>query len=228
MHRLIPWLAALLLMLVAATPVVWAIREQPAPPAGSLACAERITNGDFEAGTAGWYVVTNDTYALVGTILPHMGQQGAILAARNGAEDELSQDVTLPAGNTANLTLWWYVVTEENTAGPWDQLDILVIAGTNPVRLERITDDSPAGAWYEMSLDLSAYAGQTVRLALRATTDSDSPTDFYVDDVSVITCDAVEVTATPTVTVTPGATPTPTATSSPDTPSAIYLPVVIR
>jgi kumamolisin len=48
------------------------------------------------------------------------------------------------------------------------------------------TDGSPTGSWLHATGDLSAYAGQTVQLALVGTNDSSYPTSFYVDDVSLL------------------------------------------
>ena len=45
------------------------------------------------------------------------------------------------------------------------------------------------GVWMEIqNIDLLPWAGQTVRLAFRATNDSSLVTSFYVDDVAVTTC----------------------------------------
>jgi hypothetical protein len=52
--------------------------------------------------------------------------------------------------------------------------------------LEILTDESPAGYWYPSSWDLSAYAGQTIRLRFSSTTDAADPiTSFYLDDIRV-------------------------------------------
>ena len=47
------------------------------------------------------------------------------------------------------------------------------------------SDGSGAGVWRQDTLDLSAYAGGTLRVQFYATNDSSLPTAFFVDDVSV-------------------------------------------
>jgi bacillopeptidase F (M6 metalloprotease family) len=40
------------------------------------------------------------------------------------------------------------------------------------------------GGWVKHTVDLSAYAGQSVTLRIQAATDSSSPSNLFVDDVS--------------------------------------------
>ncbi len=205
--------------------------SRPQQPHAGSACIEQVTNGGFESGSASWQTVSVGGYALISRILPHTGEWGAVLGAYNSANDELSQTVTLPVGATLTLRLWWQMTTSE-VNHPWDELNVTItpIGGGTPVRLLRITDGDPTGVWQQAVLDLTPHAGQTVRLSFRATTDSDRPTDFYLDDIGIEACPGV-ATATPTVTTTPSptqtATPTPTATQ-PASPRHIYLPVVVR
>lgn len=155
------------------------------------ACSERVVNGGFEAGVTGWEPTTNGPFALVGPALPHTGALGAILGARNNADDRLEQSITLPAGQTATLRFWWHMLTEEPDH-PWDTLEVTVkpAGAAESTRLIRITDGDVQGQWREAVISLSAYAGQTVELSFRAETDANQPTEFYVDDVSVQACDA--------------------------------------
>jgi hypothetical protein len=48
--------------------------------------------------------------------------------------------------------------------------------------------DGPNSVWQEVSLDLRAYAGQTVAVTFLAHTDDEVPTLFIVDDVSLAVC----------------------------------------
>ena len=202
-------------------------------PHAASACIEQVTNGGFESGSAPWQTVSVGGYTVISPILPHTGQWGAVLGAYDNANDELAQTITLPAGTTLTLRFWWQMTTLEANH-PWDTLDVTVTpagAGT-PVRLLRITDGDPTGVWQQAVLDLSPHAGQTVRLSFRATTDSDRPTDFYLDDIGIEACPGV-ATATPAPTTTPTLTatlsPTQTATPTPTQTTVrrrIYLPLV--
>jgi hypothetical protein len=204
-------------------------------PAG---CSELVVNGGFESGATGWQIKTNGAVALVGTALPHTGQFGAILGARNDAQDELEQEMNLPAGQGVTLRLWWYMLTAETTH-PRDTLDVSVkFSGGQEVGVLHITDGDTPSAWQQAVIDLSSYAGQSVRIKFRATTDANRPTTFYVDDVSVQTCTGGTDTSTPSVTHTPSAsvspsvTHTPSASVSPTSTSTpktrIYLPLLLR
>lgn len=155
---------------------------------GPAACTAQIVNGGFEEGGAGWSAASAGSYNIFSQAAPHTGQWGAFLAGYNSADDRLTQDVALPAGQTATLSFWWQARTEE-TDHWWDTLDVEVTPGGGAsVRLLRVTDADAAAGWQQAVFDLSAYAGQTVTLAFHAQTDLDWPTDFYLDDVSIEAC----------------------------------------
>lgn len=238
------------------TAIVVAAASLAIPPAhagGPSACSEQVTDGGFEAGGAAWQAVSLGGFALISQLMPHTGAWGAYLAGYNNADDELAQVVSLPAGATITLRLWWQVTTEETTH-PWDTLDVTLTpaGGGTDVRLLRLTDGSITDSWQQATVDLSPYAGGNWRLAFRGRTDADRPTDFYLDDISIEACAAASATPTPTSTpsvtptatltpsATPTATPTPTATALPPTPTPtatatptqmlrrLYLPLIER
>ncbi len=215
--------------LVAISLIAVPLVGRPLHAASPAACVEQVINGGFESGTTPWQTVSAGGYDLVSQILPYTGQWGAYLGGYNNANDALSQDVTLPAGTSITLRFWWHMTTQE-TNHPWDTLDVTItpVSGGTPVLLRRITDGDTQGVWQQAILDLTPRAGQSVRLAFRAQTDSDRPTDFYLDDISVETCPGT-VTATPTLTATPSPTQTatPTVTQTP-TRRRVYLPLVLR
>lgn len=219
---------------------------QPAP----AACTEQVTDGGFEAGGTAWQTTSAGGFDIISQIMPYAGDWGAYMGGYNNANDELAQGIVLPAGNAITLSFWWQMMTQETTHF-WDTLDVTIApaGGGTAVRVAQITDGSVANAWQQTSVDLSAYAGQSVRLAFVAQTDSDRPTDFYLDDISVSACASTGSTATPTATLTATVTPTATTTYIPPvtptmtvTPTAaptatptspgmrlrIYLPLVMR
>ncbi len=225
-----------ILWVIALTVVPLAI--QPARAAAPFACTEQVADGGFEAGGAAWQTTSLGGYVLLSQLLPYTGQWGAYLGGYNNANDELAQIVSLPAGAAITLRLWWQATTEETTH-PWDTLDATLTpaGGGTATRLLRLSDDSVIGSWQQATLDLSAYAGQTWRLAFRARTDDNRPTDFYLDDISIEACGAATVTPTPTATTTPTETPSPTATPTvtptvTSTPTVgkqqAYLPLIVR
>lgn len=224
--RWMGFVGSLLTLVLVGSGVLGVATQGVAKAAGPAACTELILNGGFESGATSWEVTTNGPYALVSAAFPHTGQSGAILGARDSAVDELGQAITVPAATTATLRFWWYMLTEETDADVWDRLDATIAApaSPSPVRLLRITDNSVPGSWQQASIDISTYAGQSIRLAFRATTDSDRPTDFYLDDVSLEACAGAAATPTATVSVTPTATATVITPASDRT----YLPLVTK
>jgi hypothetical protein len=230
---------AVLFALVSFVPAgVRATTFTASPRVAPSACSELVVNGGFESGATGWQLKTNGAGTLIGTTLPHTGQLGAILGARNDAQDEMEQEMSLSAGQGVTLRLWWYMQTTETTH-PRDTLDVSVkLSGGQEVGVLHITDGDTPGAWQQAVIDLSSYAGQSVRIKFRAITDANRPTDFYVDDVSVQTCTGGTETSTPSVTHTPSASVSPSVTHTPSasvsptstsTPKArIYLPLISR
>ena len=204
------------------------LTARPLRAAAPVACTEQVTNGDFESGSAPWETVSAGGYTIISPVVPHTGQWGAVLGAYDSANDELAQTITLPAGTTLTLRFWWQMTTQE-ADHPWDTLNITLAptSGGISVRLLRITDGDPAGAWRQAVLDLTPHAGQSVRLSFRAQTDSDRPTDFYLDDISMEACPGSGTTPTVTVTPSPTRTVTPTATRI-ATQRRVYLPLVLR
>ena len=215
-------------LLLAFSMVIVPFTARPLRAAAPVACTEQVANGGFESDGSAWQTTSAGGYALISPILPRTGQWGAILGAYDNANDELAQTITLPAGATLTLHFWWQMTTLEPNH-PWDTLDVTVApaGGGTAIRLFRITDGNIAGDWQPATFDLAPYAGQTVRLAFRAQTDSDQPTDFYLDDISIEACPTV--TATPTATAAATATPTATFTATPSptaTLTATEMPTV--
>jgi hypothetical protein len=219
--------------------------------AKSTACLELLQDGGFEAGGQGWIRYSAQGYELISDFNPRSGSQGAYLAGVNNADDRLSQQVALPLG-ASTLTAWWYLATAE-TAGTFDQMTVSLLRPDGSWLADLVTVDNTVevGAWDEIRVDLSPYAGQTMVLRFAGRTDDTNISDFYLDDISVTTCvvdlqptpTSTTTSAPPTVTATFTATgvrsvPTATMTASPTTVTATltpqwstrrgYLPYVIR
>ena len=90
---------------------------------------------------------------------------------------------------TARRTAWWAIATEEPGAG-FDRMTISLFQPNGALLQDLFTVDSSAtvNQWDQVEADLTQYAGQTIVLRFRVTTNASSPTDFYVDDISVVAC----------------------------------------
>jgi hypothetical protein len=172
----------------------------PTPMPGS---GTGIVNGGFETAqqsgmsTDGWtatrtsgpqhnVIIHNGSY-------PNSGSNYAQLGAHNRIDEVLKQTITLPAGHPT-LTFAANVVTAEaEDADVYDTLDVEIRDSQNHVlaTVARLTNqdyprsnDQP-GDYFPVTVDLSAFAGQTVILAFHCRTDNASVTTFRVDDISV-------------------------------------------
>jgi hypothetical protein len=206
---------------------------QSAAPA---ACTELTSDGGFEAHGVGWTQSSTGGYNLISNFQPHTGSWGAYLGGTNNADDRLSQQIVVPSNAiSVSLSIWWSIATEEPGVG-FDRITVSALQSSGTLLRDLVTIDSSASVnqWDQADVDLTQFVGQTIVLRFRATTNASSPTDFYVDDVSVIACSSA---VTSTVTLTTSASPSPTSpvgtsTTTPaptGTPRArIYLPIVIR
>jgi hypothetical protein len=149
------------------------------PPAPS-----GVVNGGFESGATGW---TQSDAAIIGTTgRVRTGSASAWLGGYDGARDELSQTVTVPAGG-ARVTYWWQLASSETTSQAYDYQYVRVhsTSGALLATLRTRSNTAARGAWYSDTLDLGQWAGQTVSLRFSATTDGSAVSSFFVDDVTL-------------------------------------------
>jgi hypothetical protein len=89
--------------------------------------------------------------------------------------------VTIPAGCTATLTYYLSVSTQETTTSTaYDKLS-LSVNGTTKQTFSNLSK----GSYAQRSVDLSAYAGQTVTIKWTGTEDSSLATSFLIDDTAL-------------------------------------------
>jgi hypothetical protein len=186
-------------------------------------CSELVSDGGFEARGVGWTQSSTGGYNLISDFQPHTGSWGAYLGGTNNADDRLSQQIIVPSNAiSVSLSIWWAIATEEPGIG-FDRMTASVLQPNGALLRDLFIVDSSSAVnqWGLAEADLTQYAGQTIVLRFRATTNASSLTDFYVDDVSVISCSSTAIsTVTPTVSASPSPSGTPRA--------RIHLPIVIR
>ena len=149
------------------------------------------TNWTYEAGNDGWTLTGASRQAA-----PAAGHGSFSLrfGAAVSTTHEATLDVAIPAGVTqAELSYWWYMTTNEVAASGfgWDffSMEVRNTAGTVLAVMDSRNDGWRASSWMQQqNVDLTPWAGQTVRLAFRATNDSSLTTTFWVDDVNLTTC----------------------------------------
>ena len=146
-----------------------------------------IQNGDFEQGPGvGWQEYSSHGWPLIvsSDVLPVPPRSGDWAAWLGGDYDELSvisQQVTIPTGNP-NLTFWYWIASQDicgyDFGGVMIDLDSVVDAF-------HLCYDENTGGWVQRTVNLSAYAGQTVELDIVATTDGSLNSNLWVDDVAL-------------------------------------------
>jgi hypothetical protein len=113
--------------------------------------------------------------------------------AQAEAEDEMYQDVTVPATATAlRLTGFYEVRTQEFLPFPIDLAEI-TLEDSNGTVLETVLalDNSGAtSAWTAIDFAFpAAHAGQTLRLRLASSSDDADVTNFYFDSLDLVATD---------------------------------------
>jgi Zn-dependent metalloprotease len=152
-------------------------------------CTNAIVNPGFETGTTPWTIsgqVTRSTGSF-----PHSGTADMILNGVNSSTGTLFQTVTVPSNGCSNLQFWLNITTSEAAgAAVFDRLFIEVRSTTGTLLATLATfsnQNSGTAGVYVLTgpFNLSAFAGQTVRIQFRGTNDVTLPTSFRVDDVSL-------------------------------------------
>jgi hypothetical protein len=150
------------------------------PPASSL------VNGNFESGsgvgwtessTHGWPIVLNTGFP--GSVTPRGGSWAAWLGGGVNEVSHVQQPVTIPAG-APYLAYYHWIASEDSCS--FDFVRVLVNGAEEDSYDLCITANT--GGWVRHTVNLSAYAGQTVTLQIRAETDGSLNSNLFVDDVS--------------------------------------------
>lgn len=173
----------------------------------SAAGGQLIVDGGFESATKsgnsapGWTATTTvsgqDVIVYHGPY-PHTGSNYASEGGYNSDTDKLTQSLTIPSTiNSATLTFWVNVVTQETTTSTkYDYLYVEIhnSSGTllaTPLTLSNLDNKSSNntnGVYFQpAAVSLASYKGQTIELVFHATTDYEKTTTFNIDDVSVTT-----------------------------------------
>ncbi len=148
------------------------------PPAG-------LQNGGFESVGASWSQSSTDGSAIISTTRPRTGSYSAFLGGYNSGTDTLYQAVTIPSSGV--LRYYWYMATQETGTTVYDRLYVRLYntSGGLVTTLRTWSNASAKGVWTLDSLNLSSYAGQTLRVQFVMTSDSSLTTSFFVDDITL-------------------------------------------
>lgn len=157
----------------------------PTPTNTPTPISNIIINPGFESGPgAGWTEFSSGGREIINTTNPHTGSYSANECGYNSCTEYVQQTITIPSG--ATLTYWWYMTSSEGTSSVHDRLRVQLysISGSLLATLRTWSNRNTSNTWSQDTLDLSAYAGQTVILRFVTTTNQTRTTSFWIDDVS--------------------------------------------
>ena len=167
------------------------IQRYLSPSAPTGAGPNVVANPGFESGPVSWsQSATNGLGVIVqGAQFAHAGSWYALLGGYLSGTDTIEQDVAVPQGSP-RLQFWHRISSDEGaTSSVFDALTVSVASpssGATLATLATLSNANASATWSQSAAyDLSAFAGQTVRLRFRAVNDFSNVTSFRIDDVSV-------------------------------------------
>jgi hypothetical protein len=151
---------------------------------------ELIVNGGFEGSASPWTLTGGAIWSTGGNA--HSGAGYLILGGANFTSRSAYQQITIPSGTSPNLNFWLNVTSSETTTTTqYDRffVEVRSTSGTLLATLATFSNLNKVAVANSYTLrgaySLASFAGQTVRIQFRATTDITLVTTFRVDDVSV-------------------------------------------
>jgi hypothetical protein len=161
----------------------------PTPTPSVAPCIQVVQNGGFESD-GGWTIQPTPIKALLTDAVARTGRRSLQVGitpdqvhvySYSSAEQRLS----IPAGRTATLSLWYTI----SAPGGTGDNGYLLFRPDGGIWRYLSTMREPTPGWVELELDMSGYAGQTVTLRIGMRNDGrDAPMVMYVDDVSLESC----------------------------------------
>ncbi|GLV55943.1 hypothetical protein KDH_27870 [Dictyobacter sp. S3.2.2.5] len=161
----------------------------PTPTPGT----QLVPNGGFENGRSPWVEYSSGGFEMITNTLSHSGKYSASLCGYSNCNDYLYQVLTIPSNsNKIVLSYWLYsLTTKSNTNVCADRLTVALLAANgSPINVEATHCNANSHGWVKYTFDvtsaLSGHSGQQVILYFGSTTTRSNPSDFLVDDVSML------------------------------------------
>jgi hypothetical protein len=163
-------------------------------PVVSRSAVTQATNGNFESGVTGWTIYSARSRNVIrtsfspNTVTPLSGAWGAWLGGMYSEITHLEQSIKIYAG-TAYLAYWHYIASSDYCGYDFARVNV---NGTQVDQYDLCTTANTNG-WRKHVVNLSAYAGQTVTVRIRVTTDDSLNSNLFLDDVSFQATNAVQL-----------------------------------
>jgi surface antigen len=159
----------------------------------ALGQTELITNGSFASGSTGWTLSGNfyadSRFSSCRSSPGYAYLSNSDGSAGNNLNGSMYQAVAVPASaSSATLTFWYYITTQETGTTAYDGLDVTIenSSGGYLSTVAVLSNLNHGTSYSQISYDVSAYKGQTMRVNFFGTTDASLPTTFRIDDVSML------------------------------------------
>jgi hypothetical protein len=112
------------------------------------------------------------------------------MGGANSSIGSAYQQITISSGSSPNLLFWLNVTSKETTTTEQKDKLFIEIRDTSGRLLRTLAtfsnlDKSTPGNYTRRDYSLAEFAGQTVRIQFRTTTDSAPVTSFRIDEVVV-------------------------------------------
>jgi hypothetical protein len=213
----------------------------PTPTSTPTPCDSGIIqNGGFETGSfPPWVIFNNDNLPVVTNTQAHSGTFSGFVGdsidgycgfpgTETPGDSSFYQQFTVPAGG-GTLSFWHWDCTTDTIDFDWQDAYVTDINGNVLQTIFHQCNDTET--WLNTQVDMSPYAGQTVRVEFLVHLDNFGDlTGMFVDDVQLLEPCGTPTptpTASPTATSTPTASPTVTPTGTPTaTPTPSTIPRV--
>ncbi len=152
---------------------------------GGTGCvpAQLLGNAGFETGSAAPWTTSSGVVDNSASQAAHSGSWKAWLNGYGSSHtDSAAQTVSLPTGCRATLSYWLHIDTAETTTSTaYDKLTVTV-NGTTVATWSNLNKNT---GYSQKTVDLSAYAGQSVTVKFNGVEDSSLQTSFVIDDTAV-------------------------------------------
>jgi hypothetical protein len=164
----------------------------PPPPTPPAACTEIAVNGSFESGASAWTQSSSQGFNLICTkascgagLQPHGGATLAWLGGGNNERSRISQTITIPAGKPAYLTFWHWIASEDYCGYDYGYVQVFANNSLRTLQRYSLCNTTSTNGWVAQALDLSTFAGQSVRLEFYVANDRSLISNMLIDDVSL-------------------------------------------
>jgi hypothetical protein len=142
---------------------------------------ERIANGGFEGSVEPWTLIGNASHVTTGSF-SRSGTGHVHIYPAYSASGTVSQDVIVPANG--GIFRYWISIGTNELVKAVDHFSVTIV-GTQSWLTDSFSNLDYTDGYIQRTMDLSEFAGQTVRVVLYGHSDGLGGTYFRIDDVSI-------------------------------------------